>query len=92
MHDPTPDYASSKETSKISHVFHKKNVETCCLHQSNVTYLFHKQFSSCLHPYKVYLAITNFPFYKLIHVGIKGQSLNCNFFFSFLKCVEASCK
>ncbi len=43
--------------------------------------LIHKQFSSCLHPYKVRLAKTNFSFYKLIHVGIEGASLCCNLFF-----------
>ncbi len=54
--------------------------------------LIHEQFSSCLHPYKVYLAKTKFSFYKLIHVGIKGPSLHCNFYFYFLRYVEASSK
>ncbi len=62
------------------------------LRSASVTYLLHKKISSCLHPYKVYLATTIFPFYKLVHVGIKCQSLNYNFLFSFLRYVEASCK
>ncbi len=37
-HDPTLDYASSEETSRISYVFNKKNVETCCWHQRIITY------------------------------------------------------
>jgi hypothetical protein len=37
---------------------------------TKVMLLIHKQFSSCLHPYKVHLTKTKFPFYKLIHVDI----------------------
>ncbi len=48
--------------------------------KTKVMLLIHKQFSNCLHPYKVCLAKKKIPFYKFIHVGIKGQSLHCNLF------------
>ncbi len=52
---------------------------------TKVMLLIHEQFSSCLHPYKVRLAKKKIPFYKLIHVGIKVQSLCCNFLFFFFE-------
>jgi len=81
-----------RKFQKTPYVFNKKNVETYCWHQKSVTYLLHKQFSSSLHPYKVYLTKPIFPFYKLIHVSIKDHSFNCNFLFYFLKYVETSYK